>query len=295
MPFTNTFFMKYPSLLSILCATCLLCLGCHRQPSPSTSSLTTLQRQTEERDLPRPLPLPDPPILPTPVENPFWNTESVDISQIASNRKLISFTFDDAPSRTLENILATFAAYNEQNPDCMATATVFYNGGLFDNHTPALLATSLAMGFELGNHTQSHLDLTTLDKLRLLTEIDKTDEALEKIDGKPRHLLRAPFGKTDDLVKEVAPAPLIDWTIDTLDWTGVSADTICRSVFDNLFSGAIVLMHDGYPHTVDALKILLPRLKEEGYQVVTVSQMAKAHGCTLQKGKVYIRARKQVK
>ena len=47
-------------------------------------------------------------------------------------------------------------------------------------------------------------------------------------------------------------------------------------------------MHDGYAHTVDALKRLLPDLYNEGYQVVSVSQMAKMHGCTLKNGKVYI-------
>ncbi|MBQ8406240.1 MAG: hypothetical protein IJX09_06275 [Clostridia bacterium] len=52
-------------------------------------------------------------------------------------------------------------------------------------------------------------------------------------------------------------------------------------------------MHDGYKHTVDALKRLLPDLKADGYQVVSVSQLAKAHGCTLRRGSTYIRARKQ--
>jgi len=86
---------------------------------------------------------------------------------------------------------------------------------------------------------------------------------------------------------------LIDWTIDTLDWTGVSADTIYHTVYENRFSGAIVLMHDGYKNTVEAVKRLLPDLKADGYQVVSVSLLAKTHNCTLQRGKTYIRARKQ--
>ena len=65
------------------------------------------------------------------------------------------------------------------------------------------------------------------------------------------------------------------------------------AVLEKKFSGAIVLMHDGYPATVEALKRLLPDLKKDGYQVVSVSAMAKAHGCTLRNGKEYIRARKQ--
>lgn len=222
-----------------------------------------------------------------------WDTSDIDVSLISPQRKLIAFSFDDAPSRTLENILAVYAAYNESNPDCPAFATVFCNGKYIDAQSPPLLAAAYGMGFELGNHTHSHYDLSTLSKEQLQWEIDATDEILCTIDGKKRHLLRAPFGRTNDLVKDVAPAPLIDWTIDTLDWTGISEDEIYRAVMENKFSGAIVLMHDGYAHTVDALKRLLPDLKAEGYQVVSVSQLAKMHDCTLMNGKVYIRARKQ--
>lgn len=222
-----------------------------------------------------------------------WDTSDIDVSLISPQRKLIAFSFDDAPSRTLENILAVYAAYNESNPDCPAFATVFCNGKHIDAQSPPLLAAAYGMGFELGNHTHSHYDLATLSKEQLQWEIDTTDEILYTIDGKKRHLLRAPFGRTNDLVKDVAPTPLIDWTIDTLDWTGISEDEIYRAVMENKFSGAIVLMHDGYSHTVDALKRLLPDLKAEGYQVVSVSQLAKMHDCTLMNGKVYIRARKQ--
>ncbi len=223
----------------------------------------------------------------------FWDLEDVDLSDVDEHRKLISFTFDDAPSRTMENILAVFAAFNEQNPDCTASATFFFNGGLFDNQTSHLLHAAYALGFELGNHTHFHADLTTLSKEELVREINLTDAALSKIDGKKRHLLRAPFGRVNELVKSVAPTPIIDWTIDTLDWQGGNADGIYRSVFENRFSGAIVLMHDGYEHTVSALKRLLPDLKADGYQVVTLSKMIKAHGCHFQRGSVYIRARKQ--
>ena len=228
-----------------------------------------------------------------PTEPPeIWDVSDVDISEIPSERKLISFTFDDAPARTLENIFAVFADFNEENPDYTASATVFFNGCLFDSQTPHLLATACALGFELGNHTYSHLDLSALEEEKAAEEIRKTDELLEKADGKPYHLLRPPFGKIDDRIKAICPTPVVNWTIDTLDWTGVSEEAIYNCVLSQCFSGAIVLMHDGYPHTVSALKRLLPELKNQGYQVVSVSKMVKAHGCVFRRGKEYIRARK---
>ncbi len=226
-------------------------------------------------------------------EEGYWNTDEVDISKVNSARKLIALTFDDAPARSLERILAVFAAFNEENPDCTATATLFVNGGRLDAQNFHLLHAAYALGFELGNHTQSHDDLTTLSQEELVREISQTDALLERIDGRKLHLLRAPFGRTNELVKQTAPTPLIDWTIDTLDWTGATEEEIFSRVWEGRFSGAISLMHDGYEGTVYALKKLLPALKADGYQVVTVSQMIKAHGCRFQKGKTYIRARKQ--
>lgn len=240
----------------------------------------------------KPVPLPEPPPEP-PVDPDIWDVSDVDISAIDQSRKLISFTFDDAPARTIENILTVFAAFNENNPDCPASATLFCNGCLFDSSSVSTLHAACALGFELGNHTYAHFDLTTLSEPTLQAEIDKTDALLQQADGKPRHLFRAPYGRLNDLVRATVQTPILDWTIDTLDWTGVTAEEIYQTVWSQKFSGAIVLMHDGHDQTVDALKRLLPDLKAEGYQVVSISKMAKAHGVTMRRGNVYIRARKK--
>ncbi len=223
----------------------------------------------------------------------IWDTDGVDVSYIRSERKLVALTFDDTPSKTLENILAVFAEYNESNPDCRASATLFLNSGLVSSESLPTLHTATALGFELGNHTKSHFDLTTLSADALQAEIDDTDQILSRLDGKSRHLLRPPFGRVNDFVKAQVSAPIINWSIDTLDWTKKPAEDIFNGIVSNLFSGAIVLMHDGYPATVEAVKRLLPELKGMGYQAVSVSALAKMHGCVLRNGSEYIRLRKQ--
>ena len=227
------------------------------------------------------------------VPSNVWDVSDVDISKINPDRKLIAFTFDDTPARRLENILAIYADYNERNPDCVASATLFVNGYLFDNHTPVLLTAALTLGFELGNHTYSHADLSTLTAAETITEIRCVDEALSALDKKTRHLFRPPYGKITSEQKDVLQTPVISWTIDTLDWTGVSEEEIYQNVMQNKFSGAIVLMHDKHENTLLALKRLLPDLKAAGYQVVSISQMSKAHACTLHNGGEYIRIRKR--
>ena len=225
--------------------------------------------------------------------NGVWNTSQVDISYIQPDRKLIAFTFDDGPAKTMENILAVFADYNEQNPDCIATATFFLNGMHIAEEAFPVLHTAHILGCELGNHSQNHLNLTTLSQELLQSEIQATDEILSRVDGQPLHLFRPPFGHINQEIKAQLKTPIINWTIDTLDWTGASEEEIYQSVFEGRFSGGIVLMHDGYQSTVNALKRLLPDLKADGYQVVSISALAKAHGCTLYNGKEYIRARKR--
>lgn len=224
---------------------------------------------------------------------PIWNASNVDVSRVDKRRKLIAFTFDDAPSGTLEDLIAVFLGYNATHPDAPAFATIFCNGCRIHRPIDSALHTAVTAGFELGNHTQNHKRLTTLSPDKLREEIDKTDERLFRYDGERRHLFRAPYGELNAEVCKAVGAPIIDWFVDTLDWTGISADSIYDTVWERKSSGTIVLMHDGYENTLRALKRLLPDLYEAGYQAVTVSQMAKVHQCPLKIGSVYTRARKK--
>lgn len=271
------------------------CTAVQQPPSPSAQ---TPLHQPPERfdDAPSPVPVETPSeeekdCTPAPLPL-YWDVSGVDTSYISAERKLIAFTFDDAPSHQLENLLAVFASYNEANPDCKGTATVFCNGYFFDSNSAHTLNAAVALGWELGNHSYSHPDLTTLGETDLRGEIEKTDALLYKIDGKKTHLFRPPYGRYNNDVRALCPTPIINWTIDTLDWSGMSAEEIVEEVLTGKADGSIVLMHDNCPNTVEALKILLPKLKEEGYQAVSLSALSKMHDCAFKRGSVYIRARK---
>ena len=230
-------------------------------------------------------------LVPAPTEHEFWSTEDVDISKLDTTKKHVAFTFDDAPTKHLPELTQIFLDFNKNNPDCVASATIFFNGVNLNEYTLPYLQTVHEAGLELGNHTYSHCDLRTLATFELEREISLVDEFLEKIDGKPLHLLRAPYGAVDDKVRAVAKTPILDWSVDTLDWTGITADEICKKTLDGLEEGGIVLFHDGTNNTLQAIKMLLPILKENNYQVVSVSQLSKIHTCPLRIGGLYTRAR----
>ena len=82
---------------------------------------------------------------------------------------------------------------------------------------------------------------------------------------------------------------MINWTkgLDTLDWNGKTADEIYNTVINNLCDGGIVLMHEGFQTTINAVKKLLPALYERGYQVVTIDEYCKVREIKLERHKVY--------
>ena len=272
------FFLRIFTVCSLL----ISCVSC----GSSSLSENTPPTQPSEQVLPQDSVTP-------PTDTPtVWDVENEDVSKINPARKYVALTFDDAPASKLEELLSVFAVFNETHPDGYATATVFCNGCLVNNTALHTLTAAWTLGWELGNHTYSHADCSKLNSQRLQEEIQRTDALLGGIDGKAKHLFRPPFGELNTEQKTQLSTPIIYWTVDTLDWTGISAEHIVQTTLSGVYDGAIVLLHDGYPQTVQAVKLLLPALYERGYQAVTVSQLSKLNACPLKNGGAYIRARK---
>ncbi len=188
--------------VSVLSTACTKTKPEKTQPPPSFSLLKS-DTFGEDFDF---SPLPPTRSMP----NDVWDVSDIDVSHIDVSKKLIAFTFDDAPASTLENILAVFANYNENNPDCKATATLFCNGNLFNESAYTTLSAAVTLGWELGNHTYSHADITTLSESELQIEIQRTETLLSNIDGKRAHLFRAPYGRINEEIKKAVNVPIID-------------------------------------------------------------------------------------
>lgn len=194
-------------------------------------------------------------------------------------RKTIALTFDDGPSSFTDRLLDCLEENN-------AKATFFMVGQEIANF-PEAVKRMEALGCELGNHTYSHLDLTTLSQEDISQQIGRTDQALLELVGHGATVLRPPYGSiNDDVVAEVG-TPMIIWSVDTLDWETLDVDQTVEAVMSNAEDGAIILMHDIYDTTVDAAEIIIPKLIEEGYDLVTVHELAEAHGVDLKPGIAY--------
>ena len=108
------------------------------------------------------------------------------------------------------------------------------------------------------------------------SEFSKTNKAIYNSIGEYPTVFRPPYGETDKFVNKMSKLPVILWTVDTLDWKYRNGKKVFNSVkkSGNL-DGDIILLHSIHNSTADATEMLIPWLKEKGYQLVTISELVK--------------------
>lgn len=195
------------------------------------------------------------------------------------NKKYIALTFDDGPGEATNTVIDALSNNNSK-------ATFFVLGSRVKYYEEIMLR-QVALGNEIGSHTYSHKNLVRLSKKELESEINSTNIIYKQVTNKDITLLRPPYGAINENLKKTSMFPLITWNVDTEDWLKRDANKIADHVLNNVKDGDIVLMHDIYSETAEAVKIMVPELIEKGYTLVTVSELAKIKGVTLEKGKVY--------
>ena len=209
----------------------------------------------------------------------YSDVHNIYTASIDPDKKMVALTFDDGPG-----------PYTQAIVDCLkknnARATFFVIGNRVDTYDEEL-ASAFKNGNEIANHSYTHPNLTKLSSSEVKSELTKTDNKVKNIIGVKPTLLRTPGGNTNDTVREVCNKPIIYWSIDTLDWKTRNKSKTVNSVMNNVRDGDIILMHDIYSPTKDAALEIIPKLKAKGYQLVTVSELAKYRGYKLTNGTTY--------
>lgn len=209
------------------------------------------------------------------IANTVINKKNLHISDVNPNKPMVALTFDDGPAfdykgeNSTGRILDVLEKYN-------ARATFFMVGERVNDETKSLLQREIELGCELGNHTISH---TNYGKSVTPSDISKASKRIKKYCGKAPTVFRCPGGNlTSDIRNECKKEgmPLAYWSVDTEDWRSKDAKKIYKNVMSQAYDGSIILMHDIYPSTADAVEKIVPQLIEKGYQIVTVSEMIEA-------------------
>lgn len=203
--------------------------------------------------------------------------------KIDKSKKMIALTFDDGPNYNTSKIIDVLNKY-----DIKATFFVLGNRAINNKDILRKMADS---GMEIGNHTYNHLLLTKYDENKIRSEIEDTSEVIYNATKKRPKLLRPSYGSVNNKIKKVANMPIIIWDIDTLDWKYHNSKRITSRVVNKVRDGDIILMHDIYSASLNALSNIIPILQDNGYEFVTIDELFYYKGISLENGKVYGYAR----
>ena len=127
-----------------------------------------------------------------------------------------------------------------------------------------------------GSHSDTHPHVNKLSYEKNIEEIEKSNDKIENIIGKRTNLYRAPYGEYNNTVIKAANDKgyyTIQWSLDTLDYTGITGNEMWNRLDSKLSSGDIILTHNGTKPTADSLNMLLKNIKEKGYEVVPVMDL----------------------
>lgn len=184
---------------------------------------------------------------------------------IDPNKPVIALTFDDGPSKYTDEILDILK-------DCNANGTFFVLGNKVKAYSTTIQK-MINQGNQIGNHSYNHKWLTRLDIDDFKEQIDRTQTIVEEVTGYTPHLLRPTYGSINKKIRNNTDLDIILWDVDSLDWKIKDSKKIADRVLKDVKDLDIVLFHDIKKRTVEALKILLPKLQEQGFQFVTIDEL----------------------
>lgn len=178
----------------------------------------------------------------------------------------VALTFDDGPH----------PYYTEQLLDGLKEREVsvtFFVTGENASLYPDIVERMANEGHLIGNHTYSHMQLTTKNREAFKQELLKTNEIIKEITGREVVYVRPPYGSWDkSFEKEINMFPVL-WSVDPLDWCSDNVSCITENVVSKVKENDIILMHDYYASSVTAALKIVDELKERGYVFVTVEEL----------------------
>ena len=190
--------------------------------------------------------------------------------------KLIALTFDDGPNTTTTNdVLDILEEYD-------AKASFFLIGDNINAESAVSVKRAFDMGMEIDNHSKTHSNMSKMSAEELNEEISYVDEKVKEITGEPTKFFRPPFIDVSQGMYDAIDLPFI-CGIDCQDYmANVTAQERADYILNGAKDGVIVLLHDaaGNQQTVDALKIVMPKLVEQGYEFVTLTELFERQGET---------------
>jgi len=189
-------------------------------------------------------------------------------------KKLVALTFDDGPNTTTTTqVLDKLERYG-------VVASFFLIGQNINDSVKPVMQRQVRMGCEIANHSYSHNRMGNMDANSARNEVTRTNSLIQQMAGVTPKFFRPPYIDTSNAMYQGIDLPFI-CGIMCNDWEdSTSAQARAQSVISNVKDGDIILMHDFYGNgkTVEALDTIIPWLKNNGYELVTVSKLFELKG-----------------
>lgn len=196
--------------------------------------------------------------------------DGITVTMGQAKARAVAMTFDDGPHGV--NTPRLLNMLKKRN-----ISATFYVIGALVRRYPDIVRRMVDEGHEIGNHTWSHPNLAGLGDARVFEEIDRTQDAVDKVVKAAPPTMRPPYGALTSRQRQMLhnrrDLPTVLWSLDTSDWKRPGAPVITSRILTRAHAGAIVLMHDIHKPTIDAMPAALDGLMARGYQFKTVSQI----------------------
>lgn len=194
--------------------------------------------------------------------------------------KLIALTFDDGPGPYTATLLDGLKE--------RGVKVTFFMVGQNAKNYPETVRRIYTEGHQIAQHTYDHPTLSTKSDEQVRWQLDTTDDILNGHLGMNfNYALRPPYGDYKSHTMEIIGKPAIFWSVDPLDWKYRNSDTVCRNIVSGAFDGAIILSHDIHATTVPGALNAIDQLMEQGYEFVTVNELFRRRGVSLNNGERY--------
>ena len=182
-------------------------------------------------------------------------------------RPMVALTYDDGPH----------AVYTDQILDVLeehgAVATFFEVARNLPK-APEAVRRAVDLGCEIGSHSYRHANLGKMDEAAQRADQAAADALFQEVLGTTPTLLRPPYGSMNKTLKSTCGRSIVTWSIDPEDWLCRDADTVVQRIqAEKSLDGQVILLHSIYDSTVEATEVLVPWLLEQGYQLVTISEL----------------------
>ena len=197
--------------------------------------------------------------------------------------KYVALTFDDGPSpRCTPQLLDGLKE--------RGVRATFFVVGCQVVKDPDIVIRMAAEGHQVGNHSYDHKELDKLSCGEAAEDMQRNNDLLCQLLGEGDYWVRPPYGLMTEAEAAALSVPLVNWSVDTEDWRTKDSGKILDVIYRCTGDGDIVLLHDRYQNTVDAVLMAIEHLQQQGYVFVTVAELLEIKGIAPQAGETYHRA-----